>query len=708
MLTASSSAIVVPLRTQARASSWDPKWTPKARQALLKNGYEPTPLIGKRPVLDNWPNSRPTAEDIAAWERMHPTATNTGILTRFVPAVDDDVLDPTVADTVHQWVKELIPPNCPELLRYGRYPKRAILFRCDKSFPKVSTGKWVDEKGIEHQLEILCDGQQLVVYGTHPDTNEAYIWPSARPGRTPRRSLPLLTPEAAQTLVNRAKALFQERGWRPKREERKEPPKTNGLNRADGEAHKIATALADRIESLCRELLPNGHIDGRNWAVGDINGAPGQSLKISLVGENRGLWLDFADEGWKGDALDLVEAVKNLKTVDAMDWSRSWLGWPQREAPREKTKRSNGPAQSIAVEATPQAVTRTAVLVRADEMKPESINWAWKNRFAFGKLVVLAGDPGLGKSTILVELAALHSIGGEFPCGEGHAQECETLILTAEDGLRDTLIPRLMAAGADLKKIHFLTGTKAEGGDDEALFDLGRDIPALRKALKEHPNIRILIIDPLTAYLGPIKAKENSEVRRVLAPLVKLIEETGVLAVGNNHLNKSAGKALYRVLDSIAFVALGRIVHLVIKDADNPDNRKFICDKTNIGSKPLGLTYILQKTWITAPETGEEIETSRICWGTQHIDESADEALGDSTEPTHKDEAIDFLRKLLTDGPLPVTDIEAEAQAARLLGESQSISQSKPFRSARNALGIVTEKVGLQTGWVWSLPKVPS
>ena len=98
---------------------------------------------------------------------------------------------------------------------------------------------------------------------------------------------------------------------------------------------------------------------------------------------------------------------------------------------------------------------RKAVLVKADTLKPELINWAWKNRFAFGKLAVIAGDPGLGKSTILIEIAALHSIGGEFPCGEGYAQQCETLILTAEDGLRDTCIPRLMAAGADLSKDSF-------------------------------------------------------------------------------------------------------------------------------------------------------------------------------------------------------------------------------------------------------------
>ena len=211
---------------------------------------------------------------------------------------------------------------------------------------------------------------------------------------------------------------------------------------------------------------------------------------------------------------------------------------------------------------------------------------------------MIAGDPGLGKSTILIEIAALHSAGGEFPCGEGHAQQCETLILTAEDGLRDTCIPRLMAAGADLSKIHFLTGTKTEGEDGEAMFDLAKDIAVLRAVFKANPAIRVLIIDPLTAYLGETKAKENTAVRRVLMPLAKLIEEFNICVLANNHLNKGAGKALYRVLDSIAFVAVGRTVHLVIKDADNPDNRKFICDKTNIGTRPLGLTYIIQKTWV--------------------------------------------------------------------------------------------------------------
>ena len=140
---------------------------------------------------------------------------------------------------------------------------------------------------------------------------------------------------------------------------------------------------------------------------------------------------------------------------------------------------------------------------------------------------------------------------------------------------------------------------------DGAVWDVSTGIldgfPAKQATLPSLPAVLATRGAPLRAYLGAgTKAKENAEVRRVLAPLVKLAEETGVLVLVNSHLNKGAGKALYRVLDSIAFIALGRTVHLVIRDADNPDNVKFICDKTNIGSKPLGLTYLIQKTWITA------------------------------------------------------------------------------------------------------------
>jgi putative DNA primase/helicase len=317
----------------------------------------------------------------------------------------------------------------------------------------------------------------------------------------------------------------------------------------------------------------------------------------------------------KGDISDWLASGADPAGMDA--WIEALPHWVAQEGPKQQEPKKEAGSDNNAPE-------RTAVLVRADSLKPESISWAWPNRFAFGKMAMIAGDPGLGKSTILVEIAAIHSRGGDFPCREGRAIPCETLFLTAEDGLRDTLVPRLMAAEADLSKVQFLTGTKSASGADNgaaAMSDIAKDVAVLRKVFADNPNIKIVIIDPLTAYLGAsAKAKENTDVRRVLTPLVKLAEEFGVLQLANNHLNKNGGKALYRVLDSIAFVALGRTIHLVAEDTDNRDLKKFICDKSNIGSKPLGLTYIIQKVWITGEE-GEQIETSRISWGFKHIDE---------------------------------------------------------------------------------------
>jgi hypothetical protein len=95
--------------------------------------------------------------------------------------------------------------------------------------------------------------------------------------------------------------------------------------------------------------------------------------------------------------------------------------------------------------------------------------------------------------------------------------------------------------------------------------------------------------------------------------------------IGITHLNKSAGKAIYRVLDSVAFVAVGRILHLVIQDADNPSNRKFLCNKTNMGPKPPGLTFICQP--VEVPTIRGEVWVSRVSWGAQTISQTADEAM---------------------------------------------------------------------------------
>jgi hypothetical protein len=156
MLTsASSNTTVTSLRASkqpdpwvSKWASWDPKWTPAARQALLKNGYEPIPLVGKRPVLDKWQSLRPTAEDIAAWEKRHPNATNTGVLSRLTPTIDIDVLDEKVANTIHGWVRELIPVSCPELAGSVYIPSVQSCFVAARLFQKPQLGNGLMKRAL--------------------------------------------------------------------------------------------------------------------------------------------------------------------------------------------------------------------------------------------------------------------------------------------------------------------------------------------------------------------------------------------------------------------------------------------------------------------------------------------------------------------------------------------------------------------------------
>jgi putative DNA primase/helicase len=418
------------------------------------------------------------------------------------------------------------------------------------------------------------------------------------------------------------------------------------------------------------------------------------------MAEGAGLVLRYGDDVVQGYISAGFEAIKiepnHANGARFEDWDSDHL-----DAQAQGSGGSHG-ADPDAEDSEPPQGKRVAVLRRASNIEPEPIDWVWKDRFAFGKLVLIAGDPGLGKSQVAIDIIARCTLGDAFPCGEGYAPECDALILTAEDALKDTVIPRLIASGADRSKVHILTGTKIEGAaaGEEDLFDLTRDVAVLRDVLKTNRKIRIIIIDPLTAYLGETQAQKNVQVRKVLTPLIKLVEDCGVLVIGVTHLNKSAGKAIYRVLDSIAFVALGRILHLVVLDSDNPDNRKFLCDKTNIGPKPAGLTFICQQ--VEVQTSRGNIWMSRASWGTQTINQTADEAIAAATPGANDkinaiDEAVDFLKRLLADGPVASSEVFEAAKANGIAAAT--------LRRAKEKRGVIARHdESFEGGWKWCLP----
>jgi hypothetical protein len=334
----------------------------------------------------------------------------------------------------------------------------------------------------------------------------------------------------------------------------------------------------------------------------------------------------------------------------------------------------------------------------ASEIEPERIEWVWKNRFPRGKLSLLAGDGGLGKTTALLDIAARVSRGREWPCSEGDAPCGSVIYFSAEDDAADTLVPRLMAAGADRSKIHIVEAVRDEDGDGNRTFHLHADLNELERLIEQLGDVVLVIFDPISSYFGKTDTYRNTEVRGVLEPVVKMAARRDLAIVGNTHLAKGAkGRANMRVLDSVAMTAAVRSVYMVIEDANDPKRRLFLPSKGNLGPPVEGLSFtVVSKTVSVA----KQITGSFVVWDSETVVTTADEALGAMEEktrtPTAVDEAVAFLRDHLAEGPKPSAEVY---DAGRACGHSL-----KTLRRAHERLGIVPGKRGMDGGWTMRLP----
>ena len=185
------------------------------RWRLRKAGYAPVPVAGKRPVAEAWQKGMaPTAEDILAWQRRWPHATSTGILTRTTPALDIDILDPDAAEAVEGLARRRFSDDGTFMVRFGLRPKRAVLLQTIMPFGKLLC-TLAAPNGNPHRLEVLGDGQQIVVAGIHPDTNKPYSWHGGEPAQVDRADLPPVTEDVARAFLTEATALLaSEFGYR--------------------------------------------------------------------------------------------------------------------------------------------------------------------------------------------------------------------------------------------------------------------------------------------------------------------------------------------------------------------------------------------------------------------------------------------------------------------------------------------------------------
>jgi RecA-family ATPase len=230
------------------------------------------------------------------------------------------------------------------------------------------------------------------------------------------------------------------------------------------------------------------------------------------------------------------------------------------------------------------------------EVRGEKVYWLWQRRLPLGKIATLDGDPGLGKSNLALDLAARVSMGREMPDGTPGIEGGAGVVLIAlEDGLADTIQPRLQRAGANLSRIvsigSITTTDLGTGYTYERPFLLPDDLTVLEQAI-ERVQAKLVIIDPLMAIFGSRDTYKDSEVRLTLAPVQMLIEKAGAACVMIRHLTKAGGSnALYRAGGSIAFIATARSGLMVLKDPTDESKRVLAHVKSNLSVQATNLVF---------------------------------------------------------------------------------------------------------------------
>jgi putative DNA primase/helicase len=324
------------------------------------------------------------------------------------------------------------------------------------------------------------------------------------------------------------------------------------------------------------------------------------------------------------------------------------------------------------------------------DIESEVLRWLWPGRIPLGKLTLLIGDPGLGKSLVTVDIASRVTRGASFLDG-AECQMGQALFLSAEDDASDTIRPRLDAAGADVSRVHTLDAVRVlltDGSTRERVFSLETDTAHLESALGRYPNIRLVVIDPLSAYLGGADSHSNAEIRGLLSPLTVMAARRNVAVLGVTHLRKSPGNAVHRAIGSIAFAAAARAGWAVAPDPADSERRLFLAVKQNLSAPASGMAFRVIASGRTA----------RVEWEGGVVNLTANEVLGGTEGQeghSEKQEAIEWLKELLADGPVAAKKVRSGAEEAGLSWAT--------VRRAKDALGVKPQKSTFNGGWDWRL-----
>jgi hypothetical protein len=340
--------------------------------------------------------------------------------------------------------------------------------------------------------------------------------------------------------------------------------------------------------------------------------------------------------------------------------------------------------------------------VRLGEVPMEPVQWLWLNRLARGKVAMLCGDSALGKSQISCGFMAALTKSGVWPDGTT-APLGSVILLSAEDGIADTVRPRAESAGADTNRVHVLQRVHVEGKPKS--FSIQANCDLLSAKARELGDVALVIVDPVTAYLGgDMDSHRTTEVRAAMLPLQDFAEQQRVAILGIIHPPKAPGlKAINYIAGSGAFAHGPRFLALIIEDPELPGRNLMLPYKNSLGPLPPGIGYGIVSAFVPTPKG--DILTSRIEWDSRPVTMTANEALAKTAEnekPTATGKAEEFLRgKMVSGQEYPAGEIFEEAEKAGIA--SRTLKRASKDMGVKKTKSMKTPGQGGGGGWWWKI-----
>ncbi len=322
------------------------------------------------------------------------------------------------------------------------------------------------------------------------------------------------------------------------------------------------------------------------------------------------------------------------------------------------------------------------------DIEPKAVTWIWPQRIPRGKFSMLAGDPGLGKSYLSLDIATRISLGSHWPDG-GKVDQGKVLLISVEDGLEDTIRPRLDLLGADLRMIRAIDSL-VESDEEQKALSLEDHLQLLEVEILAYEAV-LLILDPILAFTGKSDTHKASQVRAMVAPLAAMADRTLCSILAIIHLNKKSGEmnSVYRLTGSLDFAAAARSVMVVGKHPDDANKRVLCPVKMNLSAMPDSLEYYFTSDGYFDWGDAVKLDANDLLNIPSQDDKSA------------REQAKDFLCDILMDGPMVANDVWDSAK-------QHGISQNT-LRRAKDDIGVVIYRNQISTGkkgnpgYVWSL-----